>query len=756
MYEDSILSGGTGLENQNWTAEAVKRYGLRRMQQSRSTPAEKDTLGGTVERVTYHNEETGFTVLRVKADGRSGLSTVVGHIPHIVPGEFIRARGEWVVNRDHGPQFAAADLKVSPPDSIEGIEKFLGSGLIKGIGPVYAAKLVKTFGKDIFDIIDKESARLEEVDGIGRVRRLLIKEGWNEARSIRSIMTFLLSNGAGTARAFRIYKTYGEQAIAKVRDDPYCLARDIRGIGFKTADMIAAKLGIEKTSDVRARAGVEHVLQECTLAGHCACPPELLVEKATAILEIDETIIGRAIEHGLLEGRLTRDEDTAGQPLLYLTPLYMREVELAGMLKTMAHRPSPCPAIDLAKAIPWVEEKIGLTLADRQKEALGTALRSGLMVITGGPGVGKTTLVNAIIRVLKAKQLSVVLCAPTGRAAKRLNETTGEPAATIHRMLEVDPATGNFKRGPRSPLTGDVFIVDEASMLDLPLAHSLVRSIPGHASLIFVGDVDQLPSVGPGSVLRDMIQADVCPVCRLDTIFRQAARRLIVTAAHAINRDEIPEGGTDAAEDDFFFIHEDDPARIPERIVQMVRHSIPEKTGLHPLRDIQVLSPMQRGEIGTRHINTVMQDALNPGAPGVERYGVRFCVGDKVMQIENDYDKDVFNGDIGMIASLDTDGEECAVRFGNRTVTYSFHELDELMPSYAVTIHKSQGSEYPCVVIPVHTQHYVMLQRNLIYTAITRGRKLVILVGTQKAFSIAVGRNDTHTRFTALQQRLKS
>lgn len=719
-----------------------------------STPASPETLQGTVERVTYHNDETGFCVLKVNVENRKTPVTVVGSIPHIVPGEGITAGGEWINDRQHGRQFKAQFLRGSPPDSIEGIERFLGSGLIKGIGPTYAGKLVQHFGKEIFDIIERESARLEEVEGIGKTRRLRIKESWIQAREIRAIMAFLMSNGISTARAFRIYKRYGDQAIPTVQRDPYCLARDIKGIGFKSADQIAMKMGLSPTSDLRARAGVEHVLLEFTSNGHCACLLDDLIEQAASILQIDTPIIQSAVEHGLSEHRLIREE-LEGQRLIYLALLHENEVSLAQRLLALQHGPYPSPPIAVEKAVAWAESRMGLALAPAQRDAVARALTAKVSIITGGPGVGKTTLVRAIIQILAAKKVAVSLCAPTGRAAKRLTETTGLEAKTIHRLLEFEPGRGSFKYDTRNPLEGDVFIVDESSMLDLPLANALVRALPRHAALVLVGDVDQLPSVGPGSVLKDIISSQCFPVAQLNEIFRQAEGSSIVVNAHAVNRGESPVSGAPGSGSDFFIIEEEDPEKAAAVILRLVSRQVPAKFKLKPIQDIQVLAPMLRGSLGARTLNARLQETLNPAGDSLERFGTVFREHDKVMQLENDYDKDVFNGDVGYVQRIDSADEQMIVRFGDRFVRYEFNELDELAPAYAITVHKSQGSEYPCVVIPVHTQHYMMLQRNLLYTAITRGRKLVILVGTRKAIAMAVNRKDVDHRLTGLRWRLQ-
>lgn len=714
-----------------------------------------EILSGIVDRVTFHNEENGFSVLKLTVKGQKDPATLVGRVAQITPGEHVVAEGAWIIDRTHGRQFKADMIRATPPDSPEGIEKFLGSGLVKGIGPVYAKKLVAHFGKDVLTVIDQQSARLQEVDGIGPTRRKAIKESWQEAKAVREIMTFLMSHGVSTARAFRIHKTYGEEAMVKVQADPYCLARDIRGIGFKTADQIASHFGFDKNSPLRARAGVEHMLAEISSRGHCACPRDDLTRQTAELLGIDPQIAEDAILHGLADKRLLLEVRHADTPLVYLAALHRAETELAADLRRLLAAPPPFDPIPEDKALDWVQKQIHIDLAPAQRHAVATALHSKVMVITGGPGVGKTTIVTAILRIFKARKLKIKLAAPTGRAAKRLSETTGEHAMTLHRLLVFDPATGAFKHNRTSPLKGDIFVIDEASMLDLPLAAQVIRALPPHAVLLLVGDVDQLPSVGPGSVLRDIIDSGAVPVCRLTEIFRQAQNSAIVMNAHRVNRGEFPVSCSPAHPGDFYIVPAETPEEVWAKIKGLLNGALHKTFGIDPRRDAQVLTPMQRGGLGARALNTEIQTLLNPRGDFVERFGTTFRVGDRVMQTLNNYDKDVFNGDMGRVVSIDPMEHELWVDMAGHKVSYNFNELDELVLSYAITIHKSQGSEYPCVILPLHTQHYMMLQRNLLYTAVTRGKRLVILVGAPKAIGMALNRADTHQRLGCLKQRLK-
>jgi exodeoxyribonuclease V alpha subunit len=726
-----------------------------------------DNLTGLIERVVFHNADTGFTVLRVQADRRRDLATVVGHLPSAVAGEYIEAGGAWVQDRDHGLQFKAEHIRTTPPHTAEGIEKYLASGLVKGIGKHYAHKIVEAFGERTLAIIDESPAFLREIKGIGPQRIARIRDSWREQKVVRGIMVFLQSHGVGTARASRIYKTYGDRAVELVRENPYRLATDIWGVGFVSADQLAQRLGIGRDSPLRARAALKFVLQKLSDEGHCCFPEDEVIARTANLTDIDRHIIVDAVEQQCREGEIVREAwgkapDHSPQaplpagPWLYLKHLYLAELGVARGIRGLADGPHPLPAIDFDKALAWVQSTIGLELAPTQAEAIRQAATRKLLVITGGPGVGKTTIVRGILEIFAAKGLRCELCAPTGRAAKRLSETTGRAARTIHRLLEFDPAQGGFVRQSDHPLDTDLLIVDEASMVDVALMNQLLRAVPSSACVVLVGDVDQLPSVGPGTVLADLIASGIVPVVRLIEIFRQAAHSGIVRAAHAVNRGHLPESASADEPGEFYFIEANTPDAVLQKIVALVRERIPARFDLHPLRDVQVLTPMNKSELGARNLNRRLQEVLNPQAGGdeVERFGWTFRLGDKVMQTVNNYQKDVFNGDIGTIDRIDADDQEVTVMFEGRAMEYEFSELDELSPAYATTIHKAQGSEYPAVVIPLHTQHYVMLQRNLLYTAITRGKRLVVLVGMRKALEMAVQRQNTAHRCTELQFRL--
>jgi exodeoxyribonuclease V alpha subunit len=713
-----------------------------------------DQLSGLVERVTFHNADSGFCVLRLKVRGERDLVTLIGHAPTVTPGEYASASGNWVTDREHGRQFRAVFVKIAPPNTLGGIERYLGSGMVKGIGPVYASRLVEAFGTAVFDVIEQSPARLREITGIGEKRARKITVGWADQKVIREIMVFLHAHGVSTSRAVRIFKTYGQDAIAVVRDNPYRLARDIRGIGFQSADTIAQKVGIALDSPMRAQAGVSYALAEASSQGHCGLPYTELVPLAVKLLQIPADVIEQAIAQEIADQIVIADT-VEGQPCVFLVPLYQAERAIAGHIERLKVGTPAWPATDADKAIPWVEHKLDIALADSQKAAVRLALSSKLLIVTGGPGVGKTTLVNSILTILRAKQIKALLCAPTGRAAKRLSESTGLEAKTIHRLLEVDPQNGQFKRNMDSPLDCDLLVADECSMINVPLANQLLKAVATRSAVIFVGDVDQLPSVGPGQFLSDLIDSAAVPVIRLTEVFRQAASSRIVRSAHQINQGLYPSMPLRDEVSDFYMVPVEEPEAIAQTVVDLVKTRLPRKFGVDPLRDIQVLCPMNRSSTGARGINLALQAALNPpGEHSVEKFGYAFSVGDKVMQIENNYDRDVYNGDIGFVAEIDREEEELIVQFDGRMVHYPFGELDELVLCYTTTIHKSQGSEYPVVVIPLSTQHYMMLKRNMIYTGITRGKRLVVLVGQKRALAMAVKGKQDARRWSKLKDWL--
>jgi exodeoxyribonuclease V alpha subunit len=712
-------------------------------------------LSGIIERVTFHNPENGYAVLRVQATGRRGQVTVVGHLPAVYAGEFLEGEGDWVQDRDHGMQFKATNLRITPPHTKEGIVKYLASGLVKGIGPHYARKIVDQFGDRTLAVIDESPTFLSEVKGIGAKRVEQIRVSWREQKAVRGIIVFLNSHGIGTARAVRIFKTYGDQAIELVRDNPYRLATDIWGVGFQTADELAGRLGINRDSPLRARAAVRFVLHELSGDGHVGFPESGVIERTTALTQISTDIVNEAIEHERSVGEIVR-ELQSDEPWLYSKRLFLAEKGVADSLRNLRGGGHPLPKIDTAAALKWVEQKMGVELAPAQRDAVRQATEQKVLVITGGPGVGKTTIVRGIVEIFTAKKLRVALCAPTGRAAKKLAESTGREAKTIHRLLEFEPGAGGFKRDRERPLDFDLIVVDEASMVDITLLNHLLRAVSPWSCLVLVGDVDQLPSVGPGTVLGDVIESKAVPVVRLTEIFRQAGQSWIVRAAHAVNAGEFPQSAP-ATAGDFYVVEAETPELILDRLVQTVRERIPARFGLDPVRDVQVLSPMNRSELGVRHLNTVLQSVLNPpkGQAEIEKFGWTFRVGDKVMQTENNYQREVFNGDLGRVADIDEGDRELVVDFDGRKVMYDFGELDELALAYATSIHKSQGSEYPAVVLPLHTQHFMMLQRNLLYTGITRGKKLVVLIGSRRAIARAVQQQDHARRYSLLSQRLK-
>ncbi|MDD1618295.1 MAG: ATP-dependent RecD-like DNA helicase [Methylococcaceae bacterium] len=712
------------------------------------------TIQGSIERVTFHSESSGFCVLRIKVKSYRELITVIGSAASVTAGEYVECLGFWTNDRQHGQQFKATVLKIVAPTTLDGIEKYLGSGMVKGIGPHFAKKLVKAFGELVFDVIEQSPERLLELPGIGKKRQQRVTNAWSEQKIIREIMVFLQSHGVGTSRSVRIYKTYGEEAINKVRENPYRLALDIHGIGFKTADTLAQKLGIAPDSLIRAQAGVRHVLQEWSSEGHCAADRQTLCAMAVKLLAIPVAIIDAAITAELVEGNLIAEIINQDE-VIFLTPLYRAEIGCATHLLRLNQGEPPWGSIDAQKAIPWVEGQTRLTLTTSQRAAIELVLQHKVAVITGGPGVGKTTLVNSILKILSAKHINISLCAPTGRAAKRLSESTGLEAKTVHRLLEFDPAVFAFKRNDELPLELDCLVIDEASMMDVVLMNQLLKAVPSTAALLIVGDVDQLPSVGPGAVLADIIESGQIATVRLTEIFRQASTSKIITNAHRINQGQLPQSDSSLSLSDFYCLYAETPEEIFAKLMHVVLERIPQRFNLDPVNDVQVLTPMNRGGLGARSLNIELQTRLNgQSEPKVTRYGSTYAPGDKVIQRINNYDKEVFNGDIGIISSIDIEDSLLQITFDERIVDYEFNELDEIALAYATSIHKAQGSEYPAVVIPMAMQHFMLLERNLLYTGVTRGKQLVVVIAQPKALAMAVKNQRSQRRITNLISRL--
>ncbi len=724
------------------------------------------TLQGVVERITYCNEENGYHVIQVKVRGRRDLVTAVGNFGSVTPGEALCMEGVFETHGRYGQQFKVDRYETSAPATVEGIRKYLGSGLIKGIGPEMAKRIVRQFGEATLEVIDRESERLQEVEGIGPVRLAQIRKAWEEQKEIRDLMVFLQTHGIGSTYASRIYKRYGSGSRTVIEENPYRLAMDISGIGFVTADKIALKLGFEPGSALRAQAGLLFVLHQAAEEGHVCLPRRHLLELASQMLSMPEATLNEALHSLLMENLVVEQEvspgpaSEEGDPVrVYLKGYFLAEKLAAARLLSLQAHQALQRRIDVEGSLEWLKNKIPFKLAPLQEQAVRESIQEKVVVITGGPGTGKTTLVRAILAIYRQLGAQVCLAAPTGRAAKRLSEATRFPASTVHRLLEFSPQQGRFMRDEHRPLAADCIIVDECSMLDVLLTHHLLKAVPGHATLVLVGDVDQLPSVGPGNVLHDIIASERFPVVRLSEIFRQARQSRIIVNAHRIQRGlfptlETPVDASKEAPQDFYFIEKENPEEVVGIIVRLCTERIPGRFGLDPVEEVQVLSPMHRGLVGAQNLNTALQEALNPVGKAVERAGRAFRVGDKVMQIRNNYDKDVYNGDWGRIRDLDLEARELVVEFDGRRVTYDLSELEELQLAYAVSVHKSQGSEYPAVILPLLTQHYVMLQRNLLYTAITRARKLAVLVGTRKALAIAIRNDRRSDRHTLLRERL--
>ena len=721
-------------------------------------------LTGQIERIAFTNEENGFTIAKVMVPGRRDLVTVVGMLMAPKPGEILDMQGEWAHHPKFGEQFKVVEYRTRVPATVYGIRKYLGSGLIKGLGPVMAGRIVDKFGEETLEIIERDIQRLSEVAGIGKKRIGLIAGAWDAQRDIRNVMLFLQSHGVGSGYAAKIFKHYGSRSIAVVKENPYRLATDIFGIGFVIADQIAAKLGIAKDAGIRVEAGILYVLNQLSDEGHVYFPYEPLIVKSCEILAVERKAVVQSLGTLALNQKIvieelnqSRDAMQENHKAVFLSRLHLCETGIARGVKSLMDAPKSLRDIDSQKAIEWVQGRLAITLADKQIEAVRRALENKVMVITGGPGTGKTTIINAVLKIYSQLKARIMLAAPTGRAAKRMGETTGLEAKTIHRLLEYSLQKGGFQRNEDKPLDCDVLVIDEASMIDTILMYFLLRAVPPFATFILVGDVNQLPSVGAGNVLNDIIASDAVPVVTLDKIFRQAMTSNIIVNAHKINEGLLPSLNTADSTDsrnDFYFIEQEDPEKVLEIILELSKKRIPRRFGLDPVDEIQVLTPMHRGVVGAGNLNQQLQAVLNPGEGGITRGDRTFRLNDKVMQIRNNYDKEVFNGDIGRITSIAWEDREVMITFDGRRVPYDFGDLDEIVPAYAVSVHKSQGSEYPAVIIPIVTQHYILLQRNLLYTAVTRGKRLVVLVGSKKALAIGVSNNKTQRRYTRLQARL--
>lgn len=709
-----------------------------------------ESLRGVVERITYANEETGYSVIKIKSKGYIDLVTVVGNMATVNVGSVITASGFWTNSPKFGRQFEAKEWEETLPASIYGIEKYLGSGLIKGIGPVYAKKIVNLYKEKTLFIIEEEPDTLLYVEGIGKKRVEMIKKAWQDQKEIKNIMIFLQSYGISTSFGSRIYKVYGNKSIEIVKENPYKLADDVYGIGFKTADTLAAKLGIDKDSFKRCRAGIFYTLSQLSEEGHCYAKEEQLIERCVEILEVEAPKIMMTISHILLEKELIKEE----MDIIYLPPFYYSESGVARRLNQIMKGSTNKRLRNSEEVIKEIEASEHIIYDEIQKMAIKQAEKSKVMVLTGGPGTGKTTTTHGIITLFYKSGMQVVLTAPTGRAAKRMSEATGMEAKTIHRLLECKPPEG-YKKNEDNQIQGDVLIIDEASMIDIILMYNLLKAIPDHMIIIIVGDIDQLPSVGAGNVLQDIIASGVIPTVKLERIFRQAMGSKIITNAHKINKGENPDlrGGSGS---NFFFIEEENSEEVISTIVTLCTKRLPSYYKVNPIRDIQILTPMQRTETGAANLNTVLQSALNKNTLCLKRGATEYRLSDKVMQIRNNYDKEVFNGDMGFITSIDLEERLLKVAFDDKEIEYETSELDELILAYATTIHKAQGSEYPIVVMPFTFSHYVMLQRNLLYTGITRAKKVVVLVGNRNAVYAAVKNNNVKNRNTRLEVRLKN
>ena len=723
----------------------------------------REEIRGQLEKITFFNEENNYTIAKVRLEG-GGLVTVTGTMFSVSIGEMVKLTGQWIRHHKYGDQFKLEACESIMPATAKAIERYLGSGMIKGIGPVMAKRLVSQFGSDTLNVIDKDIQRLHEVPGIAEKRIEMISAAWNEQREMRDIMVFLQGNGVSPAYSVKIYKQYGRESVRTVKENPYRLATDIFGIGFITADTIAERMGIKKSDPVRVEAGILYVLNQLAEEGNVYYPYSSLVKKCSEILSVDESIIPDALsclangKKVFIDSLQNPDSGfrTGSDSAVYLAAFHVSETGIAERLNVLRRFPKQLRLMKVDGMVASAQNELHISFSERQLQAVKSSLDNKLMVLTGGPGTGKTTIIHAILWVARKLSQRVMLSAPTGRAAKRMTETTGHEAKTIHRLLEYKPGaeSAGFKRNETNPLEADIIIVDEVSMVDTILMYHFLKAVPEKATLILVGDTDQLPSVGPGNVLRDLIDSGVAPVVRLNEIFRQSGMSTIVVNAHRIKNGRMPDTRKVPGNTDFRFVSIEEPERVLEKILSLCTEELPGNYGYDPYRDIQVIAPMHKGTVGVANLNVSLQNRLNLSKDEIMCSGRLFRVGDKVLQTRNNYDKDIYNGDIGRIAAIDRETQEVMVNFEGKIVSYDYSELDELILAYAISVHKSQGSEYPVVIMPVLTQHYLLLQRNLLYTGITRGKKLVILVGTEKALGIAVSNNKQQRRYTLLKERL--
>jgi exodeoxyribonuclease V alpha subunit len=713
------------------------------------------TLEGHVERITFQNQENHFTIAKMKIKGRRELVSIIGHLFSISPGEVLRVNGYYEQHPRYGLQVRVESYESMIPATVLGIEKYLGSGLVKGIGPEMAKRIVEKFGLNTLEIIEKDIRKLAEVEGIGPKRIDQIKAAWKDQKEVRRIMVFLQGYGVSTGLAFKIFRTYGQQSVTRLQENPYTLATDIFGVGFLTADQIAGKMGILKEAPIRLQAALTYLLQQKSEDGQVCFPKEALIQAATQQLGVPTIPVQKALEELILNRQIMTQETTLGEVLVFLPYLETSEEGIARRMEALlqeqpAHDPRSYAILN------QVENYLGLHLSVQQKKAVEMALSEKMLIITGGPGTGKTTIVRSILEIFRRLGRRCILMAPTGRAAKRLSEVTHYPATTIHRGLGYNPKMGGFQKNEDHPLPADLLVIDEASMVDTVLMFHLLKAVPKEAAVILVGDVFQLPSVGPGNVLDDFIQSERIPVIQLNQIFRQGEGSLIIVNAHRIHEGEMPIllSEKENRNQDFHFISQEEPEKAAQWILNLIQDKIPRRYGLDPIQDIQVLTPMYKGVVGAENLNTFLQHHLNPNPRSIQRGTRLYKVGDKVMQIKNNYDKEVFNGDIGRLAKIDQENQEVLVNFDGRFVAYDFSELEELVLAYAISVHKSQGNEYPALIMPVMIQHYILLQRNLIYTAVTRAKRVAVLIGTKKALAIGIKNNKPQQRYSFLKERL--